>query len=51
LAAFTAALIRAVSSGVPITLDGQTIGDMIDRQAYQSAAAATSGFVAQGSIA
>jgi hypothetical protein len=51
LAAFTAALLRAISAGVPITLDGQTIGDMIDRQAYQSAATATSGFVAQGSIA
>jgi hypothetical protein len=47
-----ASAIRAwMSNGVPITLDGQTIGDMIDRQAYQSAATATSGFVAQGSIA
>ena len=41
---------RAVSAGVPITLDGQTIGDMIDRSAYTSASMATSGFVATGSI-
>ena len=50
LTAFTAALVRAVQNGVPITLDGQAIGDMISQHAYVSASMATSGFVAQGSI-
>ncbi len=50
LTAFTAALVRAVQSGVPITLDGQAIGDLVNTYGYTSAAMSTSGFVAQGSI-
>ena len=48
LAAFTAALLRAVSAGVPVTLDGQEIGNLIDQHAYGTASRATSGFIASG---
>jgi hypothetical protein len=47
---FLAQVIDRARSGIPLTLDGQTVGDLIDRHAYTSAATATSGFVAQGSI-
>ena len=45
-----AAFRQAISSGVPLTLDGQTVGDLVSQHAYVSASMATSGFVAQGSI-
>jgi TP901 family phage tail tape measure protein len=32
LEAFTAALLRAIQAGVPITLDGREIGDMLDQR-------------------
>jgi TP901 family phage tail tape measure protein len=44
LAAFTAALLRAVGSGVPLTLDGQTVGDILDQAQYMTATRVSSGF-------
>jgi len=51
LAAFTAALLRAVASGVPITLDYQSVGSMLDQGQYANAARVSSGFVTGGSPA
>jgi TP901 family phage tail tape measure protein len=48
LTAFTAALVRAVQSGVPITLDAQAVGSMLDSGMYASAARVSSGFVTVG---
>jgi TP901 family phage tail tape measure protein len=47
LTAFVRALQQAVSRGIPIELDGQTIGDIFDRAQYASANRYSSGFVTQ----
>jgi hypothetical protein len=43
-------LLKVFAAGIQVTLDGQAIGEVVDRGAYTSASMATSGFVATGSI-
>lgn len=48
LVAFTAALTRAISAGIPITLDYHNIGSLLDQGQYATASRVSSGFVTTG---